>query len=140
MQRDNDTLWSSPAHVHEYFGGRCHTFRPPGTTKTGETNSLLIGLLDPTPSATKLSIFLHSPGAFAYNKSPKFFGRSVIHPEFERHKKYVISKKRYKRLSREGDLCSVDLDSEGWIGCAEEAYDRMAGGCKMPWKTEEMEK
>jgi hypothetical protein len=37
-----DGMWSE--EFHEYFGGRCHTWKPTMPTQPGETNSLRIGL------------------------------------------------------------------------------------------------
>jgi len=38
----NENVWSE--EFHEYFGGRCHTWKPTKPTKPGETNALMLGL------------------------------------------------------------------------------------------------
>ncbi len=144
--RDNASLWEE--EVHEYYGGRCQTFNPAGDTEPGEVNSLSVALWDPyranydgdgEGSYKKLGVFLHPRGGFLYSKALKFFGVSLVYPTQWKKKKRAIYKRRFVGLDLEEERCDGDADVVSWKRCVRAAYDRLAGGCKMPWRTDNME-
>ncbi len=140
-----DGPWTE--QFHEYYGGRCYTFSPERETLRGEMNSLAFKIRIPERGyydgcdgygkhrcSEQFAIFLHPEGGFIYNKAPKFFGRSLIYPEFGKRLKFLLSKKKFKKISLENVQCATGMSTSQWKECVHRAYDKMAG-CTLPWKT-----